>query len=623
MRLRGRSLLMHGRKTFGIIRSRDIAVLHDVRSIRIELCEDGRRRKSSCRVLWALYEREARRKESVVKRSCARVFLGWLSLVLIWQMGCVVYAATATVDPLSLPLAQSSNFSLTYLGSFKVPQGSGNGLFAYGGEAMSVNGDTMYLAGLYYYNNGANNTRAIGEIQIPVLSGAPAYDGSNGMATIIADPVVPVNSSGAPDLNCGQAASKTHCVFLGSLVYKGMLYISVAPFYDTTNGANGFILGANTNLTGWGAVNSASTACLTATKITCTQRYFAGALGVVPSIWQQYLGGPCYEVNAPSVSIESNEINGFGFSTFDCSSYSAGGGSIGVSEALDYYYAGVTPREPSPYMLQYRSFSGPFPLSGGGGCPVTLTAAPTDGTTNVVLATGFSGCDSAATDGPYQITFSDGERRIVHLTDGNDNVPDNLYACNYGVTGCSSFPALASCPTEGCSTSATINPMGDNYFSEYDGPIGYGFIVPGSRSLIMISGHNYGPSGVRGTGGCDKNASGSNDTPIPPDTGNYRRIQITAYDLAQLYQAHEGKIPVYSVTPYAFWSFPNWRAASNAVNNCAEMPGGGSFFFDPTTNILYGTFSSNTYGYGNMIVEEWRVNPLGTMPNAPTAVQVH
>lgn len=535
---------------------------------------------------------------------------------------CLARAATAATSPLDLPLVQSTNLSLTFLGSFRVPPGSGSSVFSYGGEAMSVNGTTMYITGTYYYNGGANDTTALGSIQIPSLAGTPAYDGSNGTATIISSPVIPVNSSGIPDLNCGQAASSTYCVLGGSLVYNGKLYISVAPFYDTKDGANGFILGANTDLTGWGTVNSASAPCLSAGVPQCTQRYFSGALGVVPAIWQQYLGGPCYEVNGPYVAIESAAINGFGFSTFDCSKYSASGGTIPVSESLDYYYGGVTPREPSPYVLNYRSFSGPFPLGGGGGCSETLTAAPNNGTTNVTLSTGFAGCDTPAADGPYQITFSDGEQRLVHLTNNNVNVPDKLYTCNYGVTGCASFPALTGCPAVGCSTSVTINPMGDNYFSEYDGPMGYGFIVPGSRSLLYISIHEYGPAGSRGSG-CNKNASGSNDTALASDTGNYRRVQITAYDLKQLYEAHEGQIPVYSISPYSFWEFPNWQQASNALNNCAGMAGNGSFYFDPTTDILYGSFSSNDYGYGDMIVDEWRINPLGPTPSAPGSVQVN
>lgn len=551
-----------------------------------------------------------------------RILILSIAVLLFGVLSPAAIAGAASVDPLNLPLVQSTNFSLTFLGSFKVPQGSGNGLFAYGGGAMSVNGTAMYMTGIYYYNNGASDAGAIGEINIPVLSGAPAYNGANGTATVALEPVIPGGGSGPPTLNCGQAASRTSCVFQGSVIYQGKLYVTVAPYYDAANGANGFLVGAGENLSGWGSVNAASAPCLSGTPIKCTQRYFAGVLGVVPAVWQSYLGGPCYEANGPGLAIESNAINGFGFSTFDCAAYSSGGGTIPVSESLDYYYGGLNPREPSIYSLTYRNFSGPFPLSGGGGCSETLSAAPTNGVVSVAFSAGFSGCDSPAGDGPFQITFSDGESRLVHLTDGSVDVPDNLYSCSYGVTGCSSFPALKNCPAGGCSRSVTVNRMGDNYFSEYDGPIGYAFIVPGSRSLLYISLHQFGPYEARGTG-CNLNASGTNDAPLAPDTAHYRRLQITAYDLDELYKVHEGKIPVYSVSPYAFWSFPNWQLAANAVNDCLHLPGAGSFFFDPETNILYGTFSSNTYGYGNMIVDEWRVNPLTPLPNSPANVQVN
>ncbi len=528
------------------------------------------------------------------------------------QNASLASTSSGSTNPLSLPLVQSQNLSMTFLGSFKVPPGSGNQEFSYGGGAMSVNGTTMYLTGLYYYNSGNSDSGALGAIQIPSLSGTPAYDGSNGTATIITQPIIPVNASGTPILNCGQAASNTYCSLQGSLVYNGKLYISVAPFYDTRNGANGFILGADQDLSNWGVVNSASAPCLSGTSKQCTQRYFAGALGIVPPIWRPYLGGPCYEVNGPDLAIQSNAINGFGFATFNCGEYNSSGGSIPVKEGLDYYYDGLS-RDPNKYELSYRNLTGPLPLSGTNGCTATLTAAPKNGTTNVVLTSGFAGCNTRASDGPYQINFSDGETRLVHMTLNNASVPDALFTCYNGVTGCTSFPALTNCPAGGCSTTVTFNPMGDNYFSEYDGPMGYGFIVPGTRSLIYISVHQYGPNEARGTG-CNVNASGSNDTPISPDTKHYSRVQITAYDLKQIYQAEQGSIPVYSINPYSFWEFPNWQAAANTSNNCPSMRGNGSFFFDPNTDILYGTFSSNGYGYGDMIVDEWYIKPLGSTP---------
>ncbi len=621
-------------------------------------------------------------------------------------------------SPLNLPLVTSSTSLLTFLGSFKVPAGTGDA-FSYGGGAMSVNGTTMYLTGDY---------RTFGSVQIPTLgtgscgTGLPCYDGSNGTATIITEPQCPATPSGpcvspptqsalttattggsipdstayyvvvtavngagqttvsneetittgastspntntltaswsvasnatgynvwigtatgaessyfavsggstttytittatgtsgtlpkvnSTEINCGQIPDSTYCTLDGSLVYNGNVYFSIAPFYDTAGAANGFLAQTNTSLTSWGLVNAASGPCFSLSP-GCSQRNFAGSLGVVPAIWQPYLGGPCYVAEGPYLAILSaGGVNGLNFSTFNCAAYSGSGATIPVSEGLDYYYGGLT-RRPNQYALSYRNFTGPLPLAGGNGCAVTLTAPPVNGNTSAILTAGFAGCNTAAPDGPFDITFSDGEVRLVHLTNANANIPDNLYTCYYGTTGCTSFPALTNCPSGGCSTSATINPVGDNYFSEYDGALGYAFIPPGSRSLLFISVHQYGPDETRGTG-CDTGASGSNDTPISPDVNHYRRVQITAYDLRDIYSAMQGNSAVYATNPYAFWDFPNWAQAANTTNGCPEINSPSSFYFDPTTNVLYGTFSSNTYGSGNMIVDEWKVNPL-------------
>lgn len=68
-----------------------------------------------------------------MKKFAAVTFAGLVCILIDCGMTQVVRAAVATQDPLSLPLVQANNFSLTFLGSFKVPQGTGDGQFAYGG----------------------------------------------------------------------------------------------------------------------------------------------------------------------------------------------------------------------------------------------------------------------------------------------------------------------------------------------------------------------------------------------------------------------------------------------------------------------------------------------------------
>ncbi len=626
------------------------------------------------------------------------------------------------VNPLNLPLLTTTQVQglFTFLGSFKGPgPGSTPSDFNYAGNAMSVTGTTMYI-GATVSNSSGGSYAGIGAFTIPTLSGAPSYTGGNGgPATTLINPTMENNGTSST-LNCGQASSGTHCSLMGSIVYNGNLYISVAPFFDTTNGANGFLFDANTALTTWGTVNAAtpSTGCTTAgSNPSCTQRYFAGTLGVVPSIWQKYLGGPCYEAAGPGLAIASNNVAGLNFSTFNCASYNPSGGAVNIKEGLDYYYQGLFRDPGSPEQLSYRQFTGPFPLAGGptptlaapvqiaattattggtlaagtyyyvvtamfgegettasneesitttgstsantvswdavpdatqyriyrgtasgaedallstmlsgtttfkdtGGAGAaqsppttnttggayTLTAVPTNGTTSVTLSTPFVS-STAAPVGPFQITFSDGETRLVHLTGGNASVPDKLFTCYYGVTGCQSFPALANCPSGGCSTAVTINPMGDAYLSEYTGWLGYAFIVPGTRTLLYIQQIQYGPSAARGDS-CNPNASGSNDYSIPPDTSPYDELEIFAYDLRDVYAGMQGQQPVYQAVPYEHWEFPNWQTIANS--NCGLLAGSGSFFFDPATNKLYGSFTSNDYGSGNLVVDEWSVNP--------------
>ena len=193
---------------------------------------------------------------------------------------------------------------------------------------------------------------------------------------------------------------------------------------------------------------------------------------------------------------------------------------------------------------------------------------------------------------------------------GVSAVPDNLWTCNYGVTGCATFPALTGCTTGSpCTTTIRVSPMGDQWSSEYDGDFGTGFFVPNSSSFIFISVHSYGPStqgGETGGAACSASSSGSNDDPIPPDTTNNVQLQVTAYSAQQFYNAKQGTQPVYQASPYTVWAFPgqsNWAAA----NGCIQT-GVGGFYFNPTTDILYGDIGTKAGSGGEQIIGEWKVS---------------
>jgi hypothetical protein len=99
--------------------------------------------------------------------------------------------------------------------------------------------------------------------------------------------------------------------------------------------------------------------------------------------------------------------------------------------------------------------------------------------------------------------------------------------------------------------------VGDNLVCPYAQPVGTGFIVPGTRTLLFVQAAAYGPPGAPHSSPCDGGASGSNDTPIAPDTQPYRRIQLVAYDLASVISLRNSGSAIDAAKPYAWWPFPN------------------------------------------------------------------
>lgn len=68
--------------------------------------------------------------------------------------------------------------------------------FVYGAGALSVSGSTLYATAQYVdpWNFSNNTGIALGAMSIPTLTGAPAYDGSNGQATVLQSPYRPTTT---------------------------------------------------------------------------------------------------------------------------------------------------------------------------------------------------------------------------------------------------------------------------------------------------------------------------------------------------------------------------------------------------------------------------------------------
>jgi len=217
--------------------------------------------------------------------------------------------------------------------------------------------------------------------------------------------------------------------------------------------------------------------------------------------------------------------------------------------------------------------------------------------------------------GEYLMTFGgSGEQRVVELKNGVATVPyvragggatvfSTLTGCSAGV--CTVAPLTCS---PSCTTSVTIAPLADQYSSEYDGNFGTAFIEPGSRTLLVIYRHQYGPgSGQPLASECNSGASGSNNLPLSPDTHVYQDQQVSAYDMRDLVNQKNGTPnPLYTATPYAEWEFPGWANETTRSDQCVQNGGLDWMYYDQSSGILYGAWV-DTNSTANIDIGEWSV----------------
>lgn len=117
---------------------------------------------------------------------------------------------------------------------------------------------------------------------------------------------------------------------------------------------------------------------------------------------------------------------------------------------------------------------------------------------------------------------------------------------------------------------------GTDLFSHTNAPLAGAMIVPGSRSLLFITTHGYGPSAGSGSR-CRQGSSVSNDP---------YRLQVVAYDLKDLVHVKNGALNPYDVKPYEWWE---WNSGgvhwADCVGKVPLMPGFG--VYDPVNNRWY------------------------------------
>jgi hypothetical protein len=223
-------------------------------------------------------------------------------LLLLVGLAALTSATTEAEAQTAPPLVQSQN--LKYLGSFKVPTLTGNGL-SYGGTAIAFNpaNNSLFMVGHVY-------DQLTAELSIPPLGGVASIRQS------LADSL-----SGKLDSIGGDGSRRIG----GNLVYKNRLYTTGFVFYDATGAQNvshfsrPLTLNSGT-VTGPYRVGSMGAG------------FYSGYMGLIPAEWQSRFGGPALTGNC-CLSIISRTSYGPAAFVFDPEIVSAN------AQALVYYTA--------------------------------------------------------------------------------------------------------------------------------------------------------------------------------------------------------------------------------------------------------------------------------------------
>lgn len=137
---------------------------------------------------------------------------------------------------------------------------------------------------------------------------------------------------------------------------------------------------------------------------------------------------------------------------------------------------------------------------------------------------------------------------------------------------------------------------GTDYLAIQTLKTGTAFIYPGSRSLLFVYGHGYGPYGNAGSDGCYQGSS-VHSAPF--------RLQVVAYDLRDLVAVKNGTKNPWEPKPYGWWLLgPD---DYGALGVCVYLEQG-CFTFDPTNRKLYGCRELESGDSGK--IQVWDIGTL-------------
>jgi hypothetical protein len=443
------------------------------------------------------------------------------------------------------------------------------------------------------------------------------------------------------------------CTFGGTMVENGKLYVDAAATYDNGGGTTGWIVQSTLPITGtgWGAIN---VPLLNGTPNAEYSRSLNGPIYQTPPEWAPYFGQD-FSSSGNGLSIVSNNIpQGPSYQAFNITDITQQGANTPIFPILLYTVSNNTLTNandfsgPFPICTQTNSCS-----PSASGYPATLSSTPTAGdisetialpsgtvtaianistTSDVPNATitsitsgtlSNSGIAYTVTDtggafpsgtsfnpsysyapgstlGPgvypmgvpskavnndiltltpngYQrapawtMTFSDGEKRI-------GTISGSTFTFSPALTGNSS-------------KAVTLAPMGNKWNTDYDGPVGTGFWVPGTSTFISIYYHKDGPPRTRTVADpCGGANASTSFFALAPDKGEYGQVLMLLYNANDLYKqvSNPGAYPPSTALPYATVEFPDETHLFNS-SGCGTV---GSYqnswaSFDYTNNTLY------------------------------------
>ena len=465
-------------------------------------------------------------------------------------------------------------------------------------------------AGWYLDFNGTTTTDEVTAISGNTVTWATALPSGTYSTT------VPVYQWNPLDPWCVTGNS---CAITGSMVANNTVYVTGSGTYDNGGGTAGWVVSSTLPISGdsWGAVNVPFVNGAPSTEYS---RSLAGPIYATPPIWQPYFGAD-YSTSGNGLSIVSNNVpQGPSYQSFNVADISAQGANTPITPILLYTttndtlsasgFSGPFPvctqtASCSPSATGYPAVLSSTPKAGDVSETISLPTGVVTGTANIAISGAGNGTitsisSGTLSDSAVQYTVTDtagvlpsgtefvpaydyspgtavgtgsyamGVPTAAATADTLTMTPGGYHTAEWtmtfsdgesrvGVISGSTFtfsPALTGTPSQ----SVTVAPMGSAWNTDYDGPVGTGFWVPGTSTFISIYYHKDGPPRSRTVADpCGGANASTSFFALAPDTGEYGQLVMLLYRASDLYNqvTNPAAYPPYSATPYATVTFPD------------------------------------------------------------------